>query len=282
MPVAGRRGVTLLELLVAMVAAAFLGLLVLRASATVTAVLRNRVERVGAEVAARAVWGVIRFDWASFGSDSVAGPDLGTLTAGAVTYRADRGLVSVCRLVPDTVVIASTRLVRWVARRPVAGRDSLLLYAPGDSAAGIDAWVPVPLLAGPYVGTCPSGAPGDRFTTSLDSGTVARRRLRSPVVARLVETVGARIYGAGTLWQFGIEGLSAGASIQPVASNLAGPTGLQISGWDCGGLAGSLASLCGADVELRVMTKRDLGLGAGRGPVGLDSLSMSVRFENRP
>lgn len=282
MPVTGRRGVTLLELLVAMVVAAILGSLVLGATATVTAVLRNRVERVGAEVAARAVWGVLRFDLLSLGSDSVAGPDLGALTAGAVTYRADRGLVSVCRMVPDTVVLAANRLTRWAPRRPVAGRDSLLLYAPGDSAAGIDAWVPVPLLAGPYAGACPSGAPGDRFTTSLDSGTVARRRLRSPAVARLVETVEARIYGAGSLWQFGIEGLSAGASIQPVASNLAGSTGLQFGGWDCGGVAGPLASLCGVDVELRVMTKRDLGLGAGRGSVGFDSLHLSVRFENRP
>lgn len=282
MPVAGRRGVTLLELIVAMVVAAILGSLVLGATATVTAVLRNRVERVGAVVAARAVWGVIRSDWAALGSDSVAGPDLGAQTAGAVTYRADRGLVAVCRLVPDTVDISTTRLTRWAPRRPVAGRDSLLLYAAGDSAAGIDAWVPVPLLAGPYVGTCPSGAPADRFTTSLDSGTLARRRLRSPALARLVETVGARIYGAGSLWQFGIEGFSAGASIQPVASNLAGAAGLQITGWDCGGLAGPLTSLCGVDVALRVMTKRDLGLGAGRGANGFDSLSLSVRFENRP
>ncbi len=282
MPVTDRRGVTLLELIVAMAVAAILGSLLLSAMTTVTATLRNRVERVGALVAARAVWGVIRSDWAALGSDSVAGPDLGAQTAGALTYRADRGLVAVCHLAPDTLVIAATRLTRWAPRRPVAGRDSLLIYAAGDSAAGLDAWVPVPLLAGPSAGTCPSGAPAERFTTSLDSGALARWRLRGPALARLVETVEARIYGAGTLWQFGIEGLSAGASIQPVASNLAGAAGLQITGWDCFGLAGPLTSLCGADVDLRVMTKRDLGLGAGRGGVGFDSLSLSVRFENRP
>lgn len=282
MPVTGRRGVTLIELLVAMVMAAILGSLVLTATATVTGVLRGRVERVGAEVAARAIWGVIRFDWSAFGSDSVSGPDLGGLSATTADYRAARGLVAVCRLVPDTIVLATQRLGRWAGRRPVPGRDSLLLYAAGDSAASIDAWIPIPLLAGPVPTGCPSGEPGDRFVTQIDSQTIARRRLGSQALGRVVEFMQARSYGAGTLWQFGLEGLSAGASVQPVASNLAGPSGLSIVGWGCDGLAGPLALLCGADVAIRVITKRDLGLGAGHAGVAVDSLGVAVRFENRP
>ena len=282
MPVINRRGVTLIELLIAMVMAAILGSLVLTATGSVTAVLRGRVERVGAEVAARAIWGAIRFDWSSLGSDSVSGLDLGALSASAAVYRADRGLVSVCRVVPDTIVLAIQRLGRWAARRPVPGRDSLLLYAAGDSTGRIDAWIPLPLLAGPFVTSCPSGEPGDWFVTQLDSATLARRRLRSPAVGRVVETIQARSYGAGGLWQFGLEGLSAGASIQPVASNLAGSTGLSIVGWGCDGLAAPLASLCGVDVGIRTTTKRDLGLGAGHAVAAVDSLLVAVRFENRP
>ena len=282
MSLTDRRGVTLVELLIAMVVSAILGSLMLSATATITSVLRGRVERVGAEVAARAIWGAIRFDWASLGSDSLAGPDLGSLAATVVDYRADRGLVSVCRLAPDTVVVASGRLGQWVARVPVAGRDSLLLYAAGDSSAQIDAWVPIPLVAGPFVAGCPSGQPGDLFVTQLDSATIARRRLRGPAVARVVETMRARLYGASGLWQFGFEGLSAGASVQPVASNLAGPAGLAIVGWGCDGLPAPLASLCGVDVGVRTTTKRDLGLGAGHGVAAVDSLIVAVRFENRP
>ena len=162
MSVTGRRGVTLVELLVAMVVSAILGSLMLTATATITTVLRGRVERVGAEVAARAIWGAIRFDWASLGSDSLAGPDLGSLAATRVDYRADRGLVSVCRLAPDTVVLASGRLGRWAARRPGPGRDSLLLYAAGDSSVRIDAWVPIPLLAGPFGAAASPNGPAYR------------------------------------------------------------------------------------------------------------------------
>ena len=55
MSLTDRRGVTLVELLIAMVVSAILGSLMLSATATITSVLRGRVERVGAEVAARAI-----------------------------------------------------------------------------------------------------------------------------------------------------------------------------------------------------------------------------------
>jgi len=281
-PVASRRGVTLIELLIAMVVAAILGSMVLGATATVTAVLRGRVERVGAAVAARAVWGLVRLDWASLGTDSVGGPDLGAPSAASADYRADRGLAAVCRLLPDTVVLASGRLHQWGPRRPAAARDSLLLYAAGDSAARIDAWVPIPLLSGPAGVSCPSGEPGDQFVTRLDSATLARYRLRSPAVARVVEFMRARSYGTGTLWQFGLEGLSAGALVQPVASNLAGGSGFSIVGWGCDGLATAWPLLCGFDLGIRTTTRRDLGLGAGQAAAALDSINLSVRFENWP
>ncbi len=282
MSVTGRRGVTLIELLIAMTTAAILGSLVVTSTASVTAVLRGRVEAVGAMVASRTIWGVIRLEWASLGSDSVAGPDLVALAPAVFDYRADRGLVSICRLAPDTVIIASGRLGRWVARRPAAGRDSLLIYAPGDSAGPIDAWVPMPLIAGPMAAACPAGEPGDRFVTTLPAATISRWRLRSPSVGRLTEIVRARSYGGGSLWQFGLEGLSAGALVQPVASNLAGASGLAMVGWGCDGLPGALASLCGVEVTVRTTTKRDLGLGAGRAAAALDSQQLVIRFENRP
>ena len=277
-----RRGVTLIELLIAMTMAAILGSLVVSSTATVTAVLRGQVERVGAVVASRSIWGVMRFEWATLGSDSVAGPDVVALAPTAIDYRADRGLMAICRLVPDTVVIAPGRLWRWVARRPVVGRDSLLIYAAGDSAGAVDGWIPIPLIAGPVVAGCPSGEPGERFLTALDSATIARWRLRSPGVARLVEVLRARSYGGGGLWQFGVEGLSAGASVQPVASNLSGPDGLTLMGWGCDGLPGPLGSLCGVDAIVRTTTKRDLGLGGGRAAAVRDSHLVAVRFENRP
>ena len=70
--------------------------------------------------------------------------------------------------------------------------------------------------------------------------------------------------------------------MQPVASNLAGATGLAIVGWGCDGLPGALGSLCGVEVTLRTTTKRDLGLGAGRAFVVPDSQQFAIRFENRP
>ncbi len=278
----GRRGVTLIELLIAMTMAAILGSLVLTSTASVTAVLRSRVERVGSTGASRSIWGVLRAEWASLGADSAAGPDLVALGPSAVDYRADRGLVQICRLSPDSVVLTPGRLSRWVPRRPVAGRDSLLVYAAGDSAGAIDAWVPIPLIAGPAAVSCPLGEPGHQFVTALDTTAIARWRLGTGAVARVFEVVRARSYGGGTLWQFGLEGLSAGAIVQPVASHLAGPAGLTVVGWGCDGMPAPLARVCGVDVTLRATTKRDLGLGAGRASVVLDSQLIAVRFENRP
>jgi prepilin-type N-terminal cleavage/methylation domain-containing protein len=276
------RGFTLVEVLVGLVVGSFLAALVFATVTRIHQVGRSRGERAGLEVTLRNAVGSIARDLESTGADTLAGPDLAALAPQAVTLRAARGLLVICALaLPDTVIAETAGVPDWSPRAPVPIRDSLLLYVPGDSTGPVvDAWLPVPLVAGPYVAGCPSGAPAWRLVVALDTSTARARRLSAPTVARVFETVGYRLYGSTLGWQVGQEGLSAGAAVQPIA----GP--FTAAGLTLDGLSATLAPI-GAAALVRTIAVHAVGPGHRESAVGpgvavpaVDSLKLLIPLRN--
>jgi prepilin-type N-terminal cleavage/methylation domain-containing protein len=281
----GPRGFSLIEVLVALVVSAILSALAFDTVARVHRAARGRGERAGLETTLRNAVLPIARELESAGSDSIAGPDLMQLAPQSVSLRAGRGLLVVCRLaLPDTLIVETSGAAPWLERTPAAGRDSLLLYLPGDSAAVVDAWLPLPLTAGPFAGTCPIGSAGWRLVTGLDTATARARGAGSPTVVRFFEAIAfrlyGRLYGSGSLWQIGQEGLSAGALVQPLAGPLR-PLGIEFVGLSSGLVPGAPPASV-ATVRIRALAPghRDAALGPGIAPWAIDSLAVLAPLRN--
>jgi hypothetical protein len=277
---ANRGGFTLVELLVALTFGLVLIGLGSRVAQQAFEVERTEGERAGVTATLRTGATYLVRELEALGADSVAGSDLDSTAAG-LTLRAHRGLRITCRVAPDTVLVEADSALDWSARAPAPGRDSLLLYAPGDSTASIDAWVPLPLSA-VRAGLCPSGSPAHALATTLDSTTIARHRLPARTALRVFESIAIRAYAGANGWHLGVEGLSSGALIQPLAGPLA-PGGLSLRGLDSAGgpvaLGPSTAALA---FGLTGRTDRQLATGLGsRSAPSLDSATAAVLLRNR-
>lgn len=278
-----RRGFSLIEVMIALVLGGMLAALAAQSVLHLQQTSRRRAERSGLSASLRTVVAALQRELEPLGVDSVAGPDHQLVSSSSLNYRAERGLLAVCRILPDTIVLSPTRFATFRARNPSPGRDSLLLYLPGDSTAVVDAWLPIPLLAGPFVATCPSGAPGWRYATSLLATTISHFRLPPEGVGRFFETNNARVYSSAGVWTFGLEEISAGATVQPVASPLLSAAGLALVG-----LAGdsSVAASPGAVVEfdatVRALSGRELAVGPAVVAPVRDSTRLLVRLRNVP
>jgi hypothetical protein len=219
----------------------------------------------------------------SAGADSIAGPDLGSLAPQDLTVRAARGLLVLCAVaLPDTLVVETAGAALWIPRAPAPGRDSLLLYLPGDSTAAVDAWLPLPLAAGPFAGSCPGGAPAWRLVSRLDTATARIRGVPSDGVVRIFESLAFRLYGSAATWHVGQVGLSAGATVQPLAGPLL-PQGIVFDGLSSALLAAG-APAAVATIRIRAAGAGDAqsALGPGQAPPARDSLALLAPLRNTP
>jgi len=263
-----RRGVTLVELLVAVVVAAVLLTMAIRVQMAAERSGRSRLERLAATASLRTAAKLVRWEWAGLGSDSVAGPDYAVLGAGRVAYRGQTGLLAVCRLSGDTLTVDPTQLSAWRQRLPVSGRDSLLIYLPGDSASRLDAWLPAAVASGPEVAACPGGAVGARYR-------IVPAAYSEPVpeatVARSFEPLELRAYNSAGSWQLGQVGTASGGVVQPALGPLA-PGGFEIVP----------AGATGLEVRIWLLTGRETAVGPGVVPRAGDSLALALRLVNVP
>ena len=143
----------------------------------------------------------------------------------------------------------------------------------------VDAWLPLPFQSGPFVGSCPGGAAAWRLVSVLDSVTARQRRLVVPSVLRTFEVVGYRVYGTGGTWQLGQEGLSAGATIQPVA----GPLSLgsvDFAGFDRAMTPASAASVVAVRIRVTGFSHREAAVGPGNVTGVADSLGWLVHLRS--
>jgi prepilin-type N-terminal cleavage/methylation domain-containing protein len=267
-----RRGVTLAECLVALVAG---GIVLAALHALLLAASRARDR----ENAAREVRGALRTAAALLRADlqSLSAPagDLLAVDDSALTARVVRGHGTVCaQTAPDRIVVDAARGT-WL-RAPDPARDVARVFLDGDpDDATDDAWWAVPLTA-TGTGACPDGTPGVTLTLSQ----VPPSPVTQGAPVRLLEIVEYRLYrDASGAWWLGTRTRStAGWSVtSPVAGPLRATDGLAVTAFDAGGTPTTVpAAAATLAIALRSRSSRPIAKPGGvRIPVE-DSLGLTV------
>ncbi|NOT09013.1 MAG: prepilin-type N-terminal cleavage/methylation domain-containing protein [Gemmatimonadales bacterium] len=271
-----RSGFSLIELLVALTLTAFVALLVSSILATAAWRLRDRSERMGLEQSIRVAAGAARALGEGLGGDG-AGPDLTGLAPDAFVARATRASGVLCEAGTDAVVARSGQDWWSGTRAPAAGRDSLFV----GSVDSTSTWHLVPLLGPPRAASCPDGAPGVAFATTIPPETLSRIGAGSPV--RVVEPVEFRVYSSSGAQWIGQRLVATGEAIQPLAGPFAaGGVGFGYRGR--GGMpAATPSEVSGLELRLGATTERAGGIGVARLAVARrDSIDLTVNLRNRP
>jgi hypothetical protein len=271
-----RRGISLLEILVALVLSAGLSVLILDVVARAAARLRDRSERMGLAQTLRVAGEVLRGGLEDLGSDSTAGTDLASFGPDRIRYRATRLAGVVCDTAASRLVIRISGGLGASRRLPRPGRDSALVLELDPAHR----WHPAAVGSVASPAACPFGGSGISLVVSLDSAQ--RSGVGPGSIVRIFETIEARRYASGGVQWLGIQSVSAGEPVQPLAGPLTA-TGLTVGPESAPGVPASLPANAEA-VRLRIQgtTTRELGVGMARTAVATDSLPAYVFFRNRP
>jgi prepilin-type N-terminal cleavage/methylation domain-containing protein len=195
------RGVTLVELLVALILFGAVGTLLVRACLELSQTLRLLQGRASAQTALDQGSGWLAAELSELGAG-----DLREVTADALRFRGQRFAGLACVVTATEVQFLPQRGA--LGRAPQVGRDSLLLLVDSQ-------WTGLPVL-GVGAASC-GGQDAVRIGTAIDSLTLTRVRDLPLVPVRLFEGVQARFYASGGSWWLGGRSESAGEGIQPLA-----------------------------------------------------------------
>lgn len=264
----GRRGVTLVELLVGLILFGLIGGVMLHATLAIQRTVRAHLSRLAAESALDTAMGFLVSELSSLGRDS-AGSDLVQQAAESLSYRAERGTGLACQVTAGAVSVEIGRFVG--ARLPQPGRDSLLLYLGPDAALGMPGdWVAAPIVA-LQNGTCGSG-PAWKLVTLIDTTRISLAGLPVWVPVRVFEVMQTRFYRASGATWLGARSVSAGEIIQP----LAGPFTLARSGFILRDSAGSHTTITAATRQIEIGLSGPWTGWGGRGPAPDESTGVSL------
>ncbi len=257
-----RRGTTLVELLVALVAGAVLlgALLALvRSAFEANFLLRDR-----AAVAASLRSAALLLD-AELG-DLDPRTDLLPPQGDSLVYRATRLAGAACGGTLAAPVLRAG-LLRGQAV-PSAGRDSALLLLP-DSAA----WRAVPVAGPAAAASCPDGAPGLRLSLAADTAAPAEGAL-----VRVVTWSVLRRYASGGRSWLGTRALLNAEPVQPVLGPL-GRDGFGVSLVDEGGA--TVAAPQAAALRVALVAEGERSGRRGGAPAVAETLVVRIPFGNR-
>ena len=272
-----RRGMSLLELVVALTLTGIVALLVWSILQSAAGRLRDRSERFGMEHSLRVASGAARSLLESLGTDSAAGPDLALPAPDGFVARAVRANGVLCDAGPSSLLVRSGP-GWWVELRgPVAGRDSVAV----GTVSGPDRWVVASLAAAPGAGWCPDGTPARLLAMSLAPADLATVGPGSPL--RVFEPIKLLAYSSSGAQWVGMVSMTSGGSIQPLAGPFVG-VGLQFSYFSLAGAPTSLAgAIARADLDITGLTEHAGGVGIARISLSrTDSLSSSTLLRNAP
>lgn len=271
MPLACRRGVSLIELMIALTMFGVVATVLFRMLAANQRLYQFQTQRIDRRQNIRAAEAILPAELREL---DAADGDIIALSPTSITLRAMRQLAFVCaQPQPD-----ETRFV--IRERPIFGQrdfdpetDSLLVYVVGDSATP-DRWVTRP-LASIGGGTCDDGSPA----RLLETGVVAPRiEMGAPV--RGFEVVTYRLYRASDgEWQIGVAARPSGG-IQP----LIGPVtanGLELTYRDSAGSAATEAARVAAiEIHVRAPTAQRVRGADGALARSIDSTVVVVALRN--
>jgi prepilin-type N-terminal cleavage/methylation domain-containing protein len=257
----GRRGFTLIEVMVATVAMLIVGGAVQRLLQATQRLSRAQADRIQLQSSVRgavlAVANELR-ELSTVDGGTGAQNDLLSIAAGEITYRAMRGTGFLCETAAPGQLRVGQRSFTG-HRTPQPGRDSVLvLYA----AAPI--WVPLSITGVSTAGSCP-GAGNPSVTLAVPvNDSIAGAAAGTPV--RFYEIMQLKIYQSGGKSWLGMRSVSAGEAIQPLFGPLRPDGGFRL---DYLGPAGGPAIGATGVKGIRVAVRGELesgGVEGDRGP----------------
>jgi len=286
-----RRGFTLVELLVAVVLLAIVGSAVYQLLVRTQRFSRAESERADLQSNIRAGTLVLASELHEVGYDDSTGagaksPDIFAAASDSIVFRAIRSSGIVCRLVTDTIVVDTTRNYS-AYRLPVAGRDTLMLYAEIDVTTSTDnVWLRR-RIAGVKASTCSASfgsRPGIALATKLKVTGATGDSVWLGAPMRTSEVVVYKFYSTGGKNYLGTysKTLVGGEAIQPILGPLAA-NGSQFTYLDStGGTTTTIAKIRGVRVTLFGTTDQTVnGVGGLGAPAqATDSLRTLVSLRN--
>lgn len=273
------RGMTLVEVIMALTLSGFVGSMVVGVVVTQQRVYRANVARFGRVATFRDAAALFPAELREVNPNDAREHDIRLVGSSAVVYKAMRSVRFLCKPA-DPVQLEVTTASRWLGLRDVEpGIDSLLIFAGGDLTSRTDdTWLHADALA-VSGGGCPGGAPGVtialRGVTATELGGV---HVGAPVRGYVVAEIGAYRDSRG-LWWAGMRRYQKASGRWPARQPLFGPlepTGLhfEFHGED-GAVAASVARA--AYLAVRVAP---LGAGPASG-AALPFPEILVAFRNR-
>lgn len=270
----GRRGLTLVELLVSL---ALLGIVtagLLRGLQTSQRAYLEQARRVDLQQNLRAAAAILP---AVLRELDAADSDITAMSATSITLRAMEQLAFLCATPGPGGGGAVTLSVRehpfFGTRASFDAGDSVLLYHEGDPATrSDDTWVRGEVIA-VTTRDCPDPdrpRPGNEVTLRLERGGGDGVTNGSPLRGFASVTYALYRSGADNQWYLGQQ--RAGSTIQPLLGPLLGPNGLALRYFDGTG-APTATRTAVAEVEVCVR---------GRTPHAVDSLVTRVALRNNP
>ncbi len=224
------RGVSLVEVVVALALLGIAGGMVLRSTVALSRHTVAVSEHAAVQGSVRTGLLVLESELRGLAGDPAGPADLLQIAADSVTYRAVRGQGITCGVTATQVRILDAWPYPFSGLRAIApGRDSLLLFVDGDPADALDdRWIRAPILAvaSAACGTVPALAVSTTdLSASLAPAGLASVGPGGPVLTFEVMRI-AEYPSGGRRW-LGAASVSAGEPIQPVAGPLDG-TGLTL------------------------------------------------------
>jgi hypothetical protein len=167
---------------------------------------------------------------------TIAQNDVRSIAADAITYRAMRGLGTVCQVPATQTQIRLLGSTYSGVRDPVA-TDSIYIFIENNPDRDADdVWLPLRIAANPVTGNvCPgaAGAVAGITLTTEASASVVGLAVGTPI--RIYEVMELRLHNAdGRSW-LGARSVSAGDAVQPVLGPLLGGNGFGLEYLDGAG-----------------------------------------------
>lgn len=225
---ADRRGVTLVELLMAVVTTLIVTGAVHNLLLSTLRAGREQANRVSLQANVRAASLVVVNELREL--STVAGGtadqnDILSIAPGAIMYRAARGIGFLCQASSGNELRIG-RADFTGHRDPQAVRDAAYFFVEGGADTGsADGWLPVAITGVSTSSSCP-GVAGPGLTLTLSATPAPGLTTGTPV--RIYEIMELRIYQTGGSSWLGARSVSAGEVIQPIAGPLTDATGFRL------------------------------------------------------
>lgn len=282
-----RRGFTLIELLIAVVLLLIVSAAIYQLFVRTQRISREQAERIDLQSNIRVGSLILPAELREVGYDyeNVDSTDILGIATDSIAFRAIRSSGIICRIAADTIVVDTSRNYS-AYRLPVAGRDTLMLFAERDvTKSDDDKWVRRRITS---VGSSTCAAsfgsrPGLKLATKI---TVTGTSADSFVVGspmRTFEPVVYKLYASGGKNYLGTYSKTvAGEAIQPILGPLQA-NGLRLEYFDSLGASTAVrGQIRSVRMTLLGITDQKVSTGGGPGTPSqaVDSLRTTVSLRN--